>query len=78
MVTVTDQRDNLLDRLKHLGERLTLLDPRALNLPYEEIVERVANFILSQDKLRIDYAFSDKVGEHLKDEDDARFDRGGF
>lgn len=71
---MTDERDNALDRMKHLGERLTILGPKPQNLPYEEIVIRVADFMLSQNKLRIDYAFSNEVGEDLEDVDDARFD----
>lgn len=74
MTPVTDKRDNVLERMKLLGERLTLLGPKPQSLPYAEIVARVADFILSQDKLRIGYAFSNEVGEDLEDDDDARFD----
>lgn len=74
LATVTDERDNVFDRMKRLGERLTILGPKPRNLPYEEIVARVADFILSQDKLRIAYAYGSEVGENLEDEDDARFD----
>ncbi len=73
-LTVTDKPDNLLDRMKLLGERLTILGPKPQNLPYEEIVARIAVFMLSQEKLRTDYAFSNEVGEDLEDDDDARFD----
>lgn len=71
---MTDERGNVLDRMKHLGERLTILGPKPQNLPYEDIVIRVADFILSQDRLRIDYAFSNEIGEDLEYDDDARFD----
>lgn len=72
--TVTDKRDKLLARMNHVRERFSVLGPKPQNLPYDDIVARVADFILSQDKMRIAYAFGNEVGEDLEDKNDARFD----
>ena len=71
--TVTDERENLLDRMKLLGERL-IIGRKPQNLPYAEIVARIADFMLSQERLRVAYAYGNEVGEDLEDEDDGRFD----
>ena len=69
-----NKRAKLLARMMHVRERYSVLGPKPQNLTYDEIVTRVADFILSQDKLRIAYAFGNEVGEDLEDENDARFD----
>ena len=71
---MSDKRDKLLARMNHVRERFSVLGTKPQNLPYDDIVERVADFILSQDKLRIAYAFGNEVGEGLEDQNDARFD----
>ena len=75
---VSDKRDKLLARMNYVRERFSVLGTKPQNLPYDDIVERVADFILSQDKLRIAYAFGNEVGEDLEDENDARFDPIAF
>ncbi|MFT5508432.1 MAG: hypothetical protein ACI89J_001507 [Hyphomicrobiaceae bacterium] len=72
--TVSDKRDKLLARMNHVRERFSILGPKPQNLPYDDIVARVADFMLSQDEMRIAYAFGNEVGEDLEDENDARFD----
>jgi hypothetical protein len=72
--TVSDKRDKLLARMNHVRERFSVLGTKPQNLPYDDIVERVADFILSQDKQRIAHAFGNEVGEDLEDKNNARFD----
>ena len=71
---MSDKRDKLLARMNHVRERFSIIGPKPQNLPYDEIVARVADFILSQDELRIAYAFSNEVDEDLEDKNNARFD----
>lgn len=73
-VTVANKRDDLIARMKHTRERFSVIGPKPQNLPYDEIVTRVADFMLSQDELRLSYAFGNEVGEALEDENDERFD----
>ena len=75
---MSDKRDKLLARMNHVRERFSIIGPKPQNLPYDDIVERVADFILSQDKQRIAHAFGNEVGEDLEDENDARFDPIAF
>jgi hypothetical protein len=74
MFIVTPTYENLLDRMKLVSERFSTLEEKPQNLPYFEIVERTADFMLSQHQLRVAIAFSNEVGEDLEDKHDARFD----
>lgn len=71
---VTANQDNPLDRIKLHGERFTIICPKPQDLPYEEIVTRIADFMLSQEKLQAAYAYGNEVSEDLEDENDRRFD----
>jgi hypothetical protein len=71
---MTPDKASIIDRMKHHQERFGVLGPKLQNLPYLEIVARIADFMVSQDKLRIAYAFGNQVGEDLEDDDDAHFD----
>lgn len=73
-VAVTDKGNELIARIKDNRERFSVIGPKPQNLSYDEIVTRVADFMLSRDKLRISYAIGNEVGEALEDENDACFD----
>jgi len=74
MSTVTPNGKNLMERMKLVSERFSILEEKPQNLPYLEIVERTADFMLAQDKLRVAIAFGNEVGEDLENKHDARFD----
>lgn len=75
---MTTDGEKLLERMNFVGERLSALDPKPKNLPHQELVQRVADFMLSLGRLQVTYAFANEVGEELEDRNDVRFDPIAF
>uniref|UniRef100_UPI00356761A8 hypothetical protein n=1 Tax=Roseovarius sp. TaxID=1486281 RepID=UPI00356761A8 len=64
----------LLERMRLSGERYSPFGPKPQNLPFDDIVSRVADFMKRQEKLHIALIFGNEVGEELEDKNDERFD----
>jgi len=70
-----DPKQNpLMKKMHYISERYTMSHPKPQNLPFDEIVTRVADFMKSAEEQRIAFSFGNEVGEHLEDKNDARFD----
>ena len=73
-VKMEPKQNPLMEKMHSFNERYSLLYPKPQNLPFDEIVTRVADFMKSNEGLRVAYRFGNEVGESLEDENDARFD----
>lgn len=66
--------NELLEKLKNVQERFSLVGPKPQDLTTEELVERIAAFLISQYRMLPLIAYGNQVGEEFEDESDQRYD----
>ena len=64
----------LIQRIKDRQQRYSYVGPKPPGLPFNEIVDRLVEFMLEQHRNRINIAFGNEVGVELEDSTDWRFD----
>lgn len=71
----TDQTaTNSMAYWRDVWERTTLATPKPKDLSFDEIVDRVVDFMVSKEEGRPQEAYGNQVGKDLEDDNDERFD----
>lgn len=73
-IKMDPKQNPLMKKMHYISERYTMSHPKPQNVPFDEIVTLVADFMKSAEEQRIAFSFGNEVGEHLEDKNDARFD----